>query len=249
LRGRQLSYRNRRRLVTLSVFSFIAAAIAIGIVLLPKGHKLEAGGSSASSPVPAAPRKPHPTHLTATDRAELKSTIALFITTAVARHHPERSWPIVDPILREGMTEKQWSTGNIPVVPFPVAGLDLIDLQEAADNKALVEVVLAPTRQSHLPHKTFQIELRLQPRGPHRWTVSSWVPEGVSSRAVDTTPPAVAAEAAHPTHFSATWIIVPLSVFVAALILLPLGIHLREHIRFRRTRTRPTVSDRPRLRR
>lgn len=252
MRGRQLSYRNRRRLVALSVVAVVAGGIATATVLLPRGEKVDRGTSGPPTPAPAstASLKPHPTHLTAADRAQLKSTIALFISSSVARRHPERSWPIIGPSLREGLTKKQWSTGNIPVVPFPVAGLDLLRLEQVADEKALVEVMLAPTRQSHLPHKTFQIELRLQPRGPHRWTISSWVPEGVSER-VDTTPPAVAAAAAHPRHFSAVWIIVLLSVFVAALILLPLGIFARDHVRFRRTRAqfRAPVSDWSKLRR
>ena len=241
MRGRQLSYRNRRRLVVLSVLGVVAAGIAVAIVLLPKGEKLDRTtplGPPAPAPAQTAGRKPHPTRLTAADQAQLRSTIALFISTSVARRHPERSWPIVDPILREGMTKKQWSTGDIPVVPYPVGGLDLLRLEEVVDEKALVEVMLAPTRRSHLPHKTFQIELRLQSHGPHRWTVSSWVPEGVSTRAADNTPPAVAEAAAHPRHFSAIWIIVPLSAFVAALVLLPLGIFARDHFHTRRVRAR-----------
>jgi hypothetical protein len=240
VRGRQLSYRHRRRLIWLSILAVVASGVAAAIVLLPRGEKVDRGPTSplpAPTSVQAKPGKPHPTRLTADDKTQLKSTVALFISTSVARHHPERSWPIIDPILREGLTKKQWSTGNIPVVPFPAAGVDLIQLQEIQDRKALVEVMLAPTRQSHLPHKTFQIELRLQPRGSHRWTVAAWVPEGVSTR-IDTSPPDVVAAAAHPRHFSAVWIVVPLSLFVAALVLLPVGILARDHYRFRRARSR-----------
>ena len=240
MRGRQLSYRNRRRLIVLSAFAAVAAGIAVAIVLLPRGERIDRKATSVTPATPDAPEpsrpKPRSTHLTADDKARLKSAIALFISTSVARHHPERSWPIVDTTLREGLTRKQWSSGNIPVVPFPAAGVDLIRLEQIADRKALVEVMLAPTRQSHLPHKTFQVELHLQPRGPQRWTISAWVPEGVSTR-TDTSSPEMVAAAAHPHRFSAVWIVVGLCLFVGALILLPVGVFARDHYRFRRART------------
>jgi hypothetical protein len=175
-------------------------------------------------------------HLTAPDLEKLRSTIGLFVSASVARHHPERSWAVVDPLLRQGLTRKQWSAGNIPVVPFPAAGVDLIRVESAEDGEALVEIVLAPTSRSHLPHKTFQMEMRRQARAPHNWTVSSWVPEGVSERAVDTTPPDVAAADLKARHVSGKWILVALGVLAGCLILLPVGIFAREHMRFRRAR-------------
>jgi hypothetical protein len=177
-------------------------------------------------------------HLSASDERQLRSTIALFISTAVARHHPERSWPIVHPLLREGLTKRQWSTGNIPVVPYPAAGIDLLRLESAVGQKALVEVFLEPPRGSRLVRKTFQIELRRLPHGPHRWLVSSWVPEGVSQSQIDrdasTTPASVVAAAYHAQHIAAKWILIPVGLFLGALILLPTGVFVRHAYQSRR---------------
>lgn len=242
MRG-QLSYRRRRRIVALFVLALVAGGVAAAIILLPSGQKLDRGTSSPpQAAAPASRRAPRRMHLTAADLEKLRSTIALFVSTSVARHHPERSWSIVHPLLREGLTRMQWSSGNIPVVPYPAAGVDLLRVESAEDGAALVEIVLAPTSRSHLPHKTFQVELRRQTRAPHRWTISSWVPEGVSER-VDTTPSKVAAAAYRARHFSGVWIVVALGILAGSLVLLPVGIFARESFRFRRAkadlRTRP----------
>ena len=89
-------------------------------------------------------------HLTAAEVKQLRSTIALFVSTSVMRHHPERSWAIVHPVARQGLTKRQWSTGNIPIVPFPAAGVDLFTLQSAADRTVLAELLLEPSRKSNL---------------------------------------------------------------------------------------------------
>src|SRR5206468_8464478 len=141
--------------------------------------------------------------------------IGLFVSSSVARHHPERSWPIVHQALREGLTKHQWSTGEIPVVPYPAAGVDLIKVESYTEQKALIEIFLEPARGSHLVRKTFQIELRHMASSPHRWLVSSWVPEGVSESQIDlnaraTTPASVVAEASNPPRVSSKWIFVVL---------------------------------------
>lgn len=247
MRGRQLSYRRRRRLVWLAVFAVIAGGVTAGVVLLPKGHKLDRGPSVSPPPAsPAAAHRPHPMHLTAADRDQLRSTIALFISSSVARRHPERSWSIVHPTMREGMTKRQWSSGNIPVVPFPAAGLDLFTLQSAADQKVLAEVLLEPPPKSTLVRKTFQIELQRAPQALHGWVVSAWVPEGVSQSQIDknasTTPASVVAAAYHAQHLSAKWILVPLGILLGGVILLPTGLFVRQAYQSRRAKAQARTS-------
>lgn len=238
MRGRKLSYRLRRRLVALIFVGFVAGGISAAVVLLPRGQKPDRGPTSLSPSADEAVSQPtpHPTKLSANERGRLKSSIALFVSTSVARHHPERSWPIVDPVLREGLTKQQWSTGNIPVVPYPAVGVDLLRLQSVVDQTAIVEVVLEPARSSHLVRKTFQIELRRLSRSPHTWLVSSWVPEGVSDsqRALDASRKPVVAS--HTSHFSSVWILVPLGVLLGGMILVPTGLFLREGYQFRRAK-------------
>jgi hypothetical protein len=256
VRGRELSYRRRRRLVALIVVAVVAGGISAAIVLLPRGEKPDRGPTSLPPRADQAvsQRISRPRHLSVADQERLRSTIALFVSASVARHHPERSWSIVHPILREGLTKRQWSTGNIPVVPYPAVGVDLLRLQSVVDQTALAEVVLEPARNSHLVRKTFQIELRQLPRPPHQWLVSSWVPEGVSESQIElnarTSSPSVAA-ASHARHFSSVWIFVPLGVLIGGLILVPTGLFVREAYQFRRAKAefRASLDDPTRLRR
>jgi hypothetical protein len=191
-------------------------------------------------------------HLSAADREGLRDTIALFVSTSVARHHPERSWPIVHPVLREGLTKRQWSTGNIPVVPFPAVGVNLLRIESAVSQTALVEVVLVPARNSHLVRKTFLIELRYRRNSQYRWAVSSWVPEGVSQSQIDLNAqlhPASAktiAAANHVAHLSTLWIIVPVAMFFGGLILLPAFLFVRDAAAGRRAQRAALASARNR---
>jgi hypothetical protein len=250
VRGRELSYRHRRYLVALIAFAVIVGGISAAIIFMPRGQKPDRSPSSPPPPSEQAAlrRSAPPTKLTAADQAKLRDAIALFVTSSVARHHPERSWPIVHPSLRQGLTKRQWSTGSIPVVPYPAIGVDLVRLESVDDRSALVEVLLEPTRTSHLVRKTFQIELRHLPRGPHPWLVSSWVPEGVSQSQIDqnaarTTPAKVAAAAYHAQHFSAFWLLLPLGLLAGGVILVPTGLFIREAYQFRRAKATLRRSD------
>jgi hypothetical protein len=237
VRERHLSYRRRRRLVALVCVAVVAGGVAAAIVFLPGGEKLDREAASPSPrAAPGASHHPLPMHLTATDRDQLRSTIALFVSTSVARHHPERSWSIVHPVLRQGLTKRQWSTGNIPVVPYPAAGVDLLVLQSAVDQKVLAEVLLEPAPRSHLVRKTFQIELRRLPRSQHRWLVTSWVPEGVSESQIQRDASTQPTIASHTAHFSALWIFVLIGVVGGGVLLIPAALFAREAYQFRRAR-------------
>lgn len=244
MRGRHLSHRRKRRLLIWGSLAVVAGGIAAAVVLIPS---VKHTGASAPTPPPRArtrtqPRarpKPrtHTIRLTPAEKRRLLGSISLFVTTSVARRHPERSWPIVDPQLREGLTRRQWASGNIPVVPYPAVGFDLIRLESLVGTSALVELILVPKAHSHLLRKTFQIQLNRQPRPPHLWTVVSWVPEGVSQAQIDLNKPASAKEiqeASHPTHLSGVWIWVPLGVLLAGVILVPAFLIGRETVRSRR---------------
>lgn len=235
MRGRQLSYRRRRRLRALVVVAAVAAVATAASLVLPRGEKPD-HGVSAVPPAEIAPAKPpRPVHLTAADRASLRSTISLFIKTAVARHHPEQAWPIVAPVLREGMTKRQWSTGNIPVVPYPATGILLLNVQSLDKRSALIEVLLASPPNASLVRKTFQIQLERDARAPHGWAVAGWVPEGVSETQIDLNGGRTgAADVYHPTRFSSRWVVALLGLLVGALVLIPAGHFARESYRGRR---------------
>lgn len=257
MRGRQLSYRLRRRLVGLVLLAALAGGVTAASLLLPRGEKLDRGPTDqpSASALASSRQGTSRIHLTRADREGIKYTISLFVRTAVARHHPERSWPIVAPVLREGMTRRQWGTGNIPVVPYPAVGVDLLNVQSLESRSAQIEVVLRPVSTSKLVRKTFQIELRRLPRAQHGWAVSAWVPEGVSesqlARESRDTPPSVVAAAYNATHFPSEWIFIPLGVLLGGLVLIPGGLFVHEAYRFRRAEAeyRTSLADKGELRR
>lgn len=229
----QLSYRRKRLLLVLLALFVVAGGIAAAVVELPTGTKLDR--SSVSHPPRGQLRSEQPQRsrqLAATERRQLLSSVFLFVTTAVARNHLERSWAIVDPSLRQGLTRRQWVTGNIPVVPFPAAAIGALRVASVVGENAMVEMVLEPTARSHLPRKTFVMELREQSTQPRRWFVSSWTPEGISYSVASRRPVPPAAIDSHT--LSAIWIAAPIGILLGGLLLLPAGVFLLDAYRSRR---------------
>jgi hypothetical protein len=51
--------------------------------------------------------------------APARQVAIAFLTTAVTRKHLASSYGLATPTLRQGLSEKQWLTGNIPVPYYP----------------------------------------------------------------------------------------------------------------------------------
>ena len=60
--------------------------------------------------------------LSAADRAAINATLDVLVNHAVKRKDVGKSYDVVTPALRGGMTRAQWSRGSIPVYPYPAAG-------------------------------------------------------------------------------------------------------------------------------
>jgi hypothetical protein len=229
-----LSYRRRRRLIVLLALLVVAGGIAAAIVKVPTGTKLDR--TSVSHPPPGQYKsetsQAPPRRLSKLERRQLLSSIILFVTASVARKQPERSWPIIDASLRQGLTKQQWSSGNIPVVPFPAIAVGPLRITSVVGKKALVELVLVPGPRSHLVRKTFIMELREQSRQGRRWTVSSWEPEGITYSLASRQP--IASAAYHSNTLSPLWILLPVGALIAGVLLLPAGVFFRDAYRARR---------------
>ena len=52
-----------------------------------------------------------------------------FILTAVARKNLRRAYDLSGPQIRQGQSLKEWMTGNIAVVPYPVADLKIAPMK------------------------------------------------------------------------------------------------------------------------
>jgi len=154
------------------------AAIAVGAMWPNTARKMPDNFSAEEAYVY---HEPKPVKLTQADRARALATAANFVTHAVARRKVELAYDLAHPSLRGGITRAEWSTQNIPVVPFPVE--EARWKVEYSYPKALgLQVLLYPTAKSRLRPELFAMELTPAGRGKaHKWLVSSWVPTGVVS--------------------------------------------------------------------
>jgi hypothetical protein len=110
---------------------------------------------------------------------EARQVAVRFIQTAVARENLDEAWTLVGPNLRGGLSKKRWTTGENPVVPYPVDQLDVAPYKVDASytRSALLEVALLPRKGSDVRAQVFFLELRKLGSGPaSRWVVDNWVP-------------------------------------------------------------------------
>lgn len=102
-----------------------------------------------------------------------------FILTAVARKNLGESYELTHPDLRQGMTKKEWLTGNIPVQPYPVEKIEsaTFKVDESYPDEAVLEVALLPPANAKLKPQIFFIGLKKHAVGiTVRWQVAYWVP-------------------------------------------------------------------------
>jgi hypothetical protein len=106
---------------------------------------------------------------------EARKVAGEFILTAVNRKNLARSWELTHPILREGLTKKEWLTGNIPVVPYPVSSTEPapMSVEESYENSAIMRVALAPEKGSDVKPQIFFIGVR---KFKGQWLVDYWGP-------------------------------------------------------------------------
>jgi len=227
--GKRLSSpRFRRRVFWLSAVGLLAGAVAVAVVLLPSSKPRHEVFTKAPVKVYTSP---HTVALDAAGRAEVVFAASNFIKTAVRRVHVDASWDMTDPSLKQGFTRRQWAKGDIPVVPYPAAGIRQLSIDWSYRDDVALDIVLAPTPGSGLPPKSFMIELkRSGTEAHHRWLVASWAPQGVSEASML----AEAAKNQGPippaTSLSSRWLLLPASLLLGALLMLPVFLVLRERM-------------------
>lgn len=222
MRRRFQSHRFRRRLLW-GVGLAGTTAVVVGSIVIGN----TAGGSSEEATragPPVVDRAPKTFRLTTAQRSQFLAASVRFVNSAVTRKNVDVAYDLVSPSLRQGLTRKQWHTGNIPVVPFPAVSLVTWQVDWSYSNDIGIDLALMARKRSDTVGKTFTIELK---RYGQRWLVESWTPKGVSgpgnvrsiSREVASTPPPRA-------RLGAGWLLVPAAVF-SLLLLLPLGLGVR----------------------
>jgi hypothetical protein len=111
--------------------------------------------------------------------AEARKVAGRFILTAVARRNLGESYALAHPELRQGMTKRQWLTGNIPVVYYPATQIETatFKVDESYPGEAILEVALLPKDASKVKPQVFFIGLKKAGKGDSaRWLVNYWVP-------------------------------------------------------------------------
>jgi hypothetical protein len=101
-----------------------------------------------------------------------------FIETAVARKNLRAAYALVGPGLKQGESLKNWMTGNIAVVPYPVDKLDYapMKIDYSYKNEALLEVALLPTDKAQKEGTKPQLFFLTLKRLGGKWVVDGWVP-------------------------------------------------------------------------
>jgi hypothetical protein len=142
----------------LAITGIVIAALAAGAVAPVAASSARMRPSSHNIPIDP----PHPP-------LTMAQTINLFLRTAVARVHVERSFDLVTPGFRLGMSRPRWATGDIPVVPFfqIVSASWKYEWREGREHDYCVFLV---SRRGEAA--SFLLGLV----HPHRWLVSYWQP-------------------------------------------------------------------------
>lgn len=104
-----------------------------------------------------------------------------FILAAAGREDLAKAWRLSHPDLREqcGCTYKQWLSGNIPIQPFPTAGLQGVSyfVDELAPERVVLQVLLRPKAGSEVSDQAFHIGLTAVENGNGvTWLVDLWAP-------------------------------------------------------------------------
>jgi hypothetical protein len=173
----RFSRRTRRLAWGSCIGLFIAGVIAVVVVFTGDtagpAAPVAAPSASVGKPAKQSPAAPRSVKL---DPAANR-VLGRFVLTAVARKNLREAYGLVGPGIKQGMPLKQWLTGAIPVVPFPVTTLQSarFKIDFSRPNHALVEVAMVPTLKSKVKAQIFFADI-VKLHG--KWVVDSWVPRG-----------------------------------------------------------------------
>ena len=148
----------------------VGALIAGGIIWSNTGH-------STATPLTNKP---------ATDVSKVPPTVKLplkatavarsFIETAVARKNLGHAYNLVTQQILQGQSKKEWMTGNIAVIPYPVDAIAYapMKIDFSYPKEAQIEVALLPKKGAKgVQGQLFVMDL--VKRGDN-WLVNGWVP-------------------------------------------------------------------------
>jgi hypothetical protein len=155
---------------------WILGVVAVGAIVGVLGYRYSNTGKSTATPLINKP---------AQDVSKIPKTVKLtpgattvarqFIETAVARKNLPEAYRLVTNEIRQGQTLKQWNTGNIAVIPYPVDAVQYapMKIDYSYPNEALVEIALLPKQGASIKGQLFAMDLVKQ---DGKWLVNGWYP-------------------------------------------------------------------------
>lgn len=167
------SQRGRRTIFAVSLLVLIAGVAAATIAFFGNtGTSLESPRSNKAASV-FTPRQQIPLE------KDARRVAGRFILTAVARKSLGESYELTHPELRQGLSKKEWLSGNIPVTYYPADQLETatFKVDESYPNEAILEVALLPKKNVEVEPQIFYIGLKKVGTGAEaEWKVNYWVP-------------------------------------------------------------------------
>jgi hypothetical protein len=226
----------------------LVAGVLVAFLSVEFPNNADKHVSAVDNKPPQVYHEPATVPLTPAARRAALSTTLIFLRTAVLRRHVGDSYALVTPELRRGYTATQWSHGTIPVSPYPAADYATARAKVVYSyaNLAGLQVLIIPKRTSRLRPIIFTEELKAVGTPHHRhWLVASWAPLGSSALAsgppVKQTAPTGRTGPSNP--LGSSWLLIPFALF-GLIVVVPLGLGLREWIRNRRAARRYDPAER-----
>jgi hypothetical protein len=208
-----------------------AVAAALAVFYPNTGHREPERFSKG--PVQLVPPNPQSVPFAKGDRAAVEGVMGDFIESAVLRDHVERSYDLSDLELRQGMTRTEWKTGDIPVVPFPRDQLLLVRwrLDYSFQDRVGLKVALQPKPKATVAGMVFNMELHAIGQGKSRhWLVDDWTPTSPGSSSPTASSGGKLNLAPAPGSkpgASAAWLLIPVGLLFAGIVLFPLALVVR----------------------
>jgi hypothetical protein len=136
-------------------------------------------GTSLESPLSDEPAQVYTPRKHVPLDPQARKVAGRFILTAVARQNLGESYELAHPELRQGMSKREWLSGDIPVVYYPAKQLvaATFKVDESYPGEAILEVALLPKDSTNVKPQVFFIGLKKAGKGAAaRWQVNYWVP-------------------------------------------------------------------------
>lgn len=166
-----------KRFVTSRRFKLLLPWVSAAILLTGIGSVLGVYFSNTAKPDPGVSKQTATIPTEPTKQVPLpesaRKVASKFILTAVARRHLAKSYNLAHPKLRQGLSLKQWETGNIPVAFYPVGKLDdaTFKVDFSYRNEAQLQLSLVPRKNVNERPQQFLMGLK---RHHGHWVVNYW---------------------------------------------------------------------------